>query len=148
MQAISMDLGFVETAVDKIVDSANLPDGSSRAFEDTKYLAQRAFAQHKSPYGIYTAAVVWRVVPRHLLFMSPLWIAKMVNLPTKISSKMLLPRLYRLLSLLQYFREVCLGSMCHIRRILGIAGRRRTFVRVIDAIMTGTSFCTSSAGNG
>jgi hypothetical protein len=100
-----IDLGFVETAVDKIVDSVDL--GGPEARENTEQLAQSAFAQDGRMFGPRTRATVWGTVPFELGVMAPLYLSEIAGLSIRLESKLLLFRLLRIRTLLQFFREVC-----------------------------------------
>lgn len=107
MQACVNDLGFMETAIDKIVGSADLASPGDES-ETVSYMqmAQSAFAQGASMLGETTKRTLSRFAPFHVALMTPLWLAQLVHLPEDMINLSLLTRLGRLTILSRYFAEV------------------------------------------
>lgn len=111
VQAMVLDLGFVETAVDKIVDyTKGIEEDEDVEIPTSEQLATRAFSQGSRLLGPETYHVLWWKVVVNLLIMCPLWLGEVLHIPQSVLSKILLMRLLRMRFLLAYFREV--GS-CH-----------------------------------
>lgn len=107
MQSAVTDLGFRETAIDKIVEAADLASAEEES-EKIPYfqMAQSAFAQGGSMFGDTTRQTLYRFMPFHLSMMAPLWFAKLALLPEGVANLSLMTRLGRLSILLRYFAEV------------------------------------------
>jgi hypothetical protein len=111
VQAMVLDLGFVETAVDKIVDyTKGIEEDEGVEKPNSEQLATSAFAQGSRLWGPEAYHVVWWTVPINVLIMCPLWLGELIHIRQSIKSKLLLLRLLRMRFLLAYFTEV--GS-CH-----------------------------------
>jgi hypothetical protein len=108
VQAMVVDLGFIQTVVDKIVDyTEGVQDDEGVEHATNEQLAASAFAQGSRLLGEQTCRLALWTVPFNLIIMSPLWFGEAIHIPSSILSKLLLLRLVRLGYLFQYFKEVC-----------------------------------------
>lgn len=99
--AAVLDLGFEDSAVEKLVDAMPRDTDAEVATEQPAALARRALSK---------GAVAWRhlrvhalyVAPRKLLLMVPLWVAVAMRWPVWARAVASLLRIYRLYDLLRY----------------------------------------------
>lgn len=108
------DLGFQQSAVDKIVDfTKGIMADEGVTLPNHAQQASSAIAQGSTLLGSETWHTLRYKVSLNFTIMVPLWLAEVMHLPDFILSKLLLLRLVRLRFLLRYFNEV---RLCQHRR--------------------------------